>query len=561
MALFQHPKVESAVLDPVQPSRRTPAHALTRDLIFEPVASDSQAAPRAPSLKQPFANILTAGFFVLELCSLLRHAMWRDEMQVWLLAQHSHSFQELLYNKRYEGHPAAWYALVYLASRVSSNPLAMQLLHLVIASGTVYVLARYAPFTQVQKALLACGYFFLFEYATISRCYALGVLLLFCFCAVFYAGVRKRYVTLAFLLAMLAETSAYGAIIAAALALFVALEFLSEPGAFLWKNFRRIVAPAFIFAAGMALAASQMVVPHDSRFAAFLHFPLDRDSIETTLDSIWKGFVPIPELTNHFWNTNLVHEPLLFWLSLIILTTSLLFFARNWALLTAYSCGVGTMLIFRHIVKWGNSVRHDGHFFILFVACVWLAAESREKVFSSFRVGGIFARFFEKRQAMLTALFAIHAIVGIGATAEAFARPFSESKVTAQFLKTHHLDKMFIVGETDSFASSVVGYLDRAIYYYDERRMGSFVLWARPYPPKESVLDVAANKAAERREDVVAILNERPSTVPTNVHELASFEGGIVGDENYYLYLIQYKKSPEAALQQGRHAVDSPSGN
>jgi hypothetical protein len=546
MALIQHPSSENTTGGRRRPNP-PPTDALSPVLgreapaVAEEADSDSHSATAVRSSIPKFAIFLTLGFFFLQLCSLLRHAMWRDEMQVWLLAQHSHSFRELLYYKRYECHPAAWYSLVYLATRVSSNPLAMQLVHLVIASSTVYLLARYSPFTRVQKVLLACGYFLVFEYATISRCYALGVLLLFCFCAVFQPGARKRYFTLAFLLAMLAETSAYGAVIAVAMALFLALEFVSLPGWSFWENLRRIVAPAFLFAAGMALAASQMVVPKDSRFAAFLHFSLDPSDIELTLDSIWKAFLPIPKLTAHFWNTNFAHGPLVVWLSLLVLGVSVLFLTRNWTLLVTYCCGAAALLAFRHIVKWGGGVRHDGHLFLLFLACVWLAGKCPQKPLLNSQAGKIFGQFFKKRNAILTGLFAVHAIAGIGVTAVVLVRPFSQSEGTAQFLRTNHMDKMFIIGETDCLASAVVGYLNREIYYYDEGRMGSFVVWAAARPPKESVFEVAATKAAQQQQDVLAILSRRPAFIPANVQELASFEGSIVEDESYYLYRIQYQ--------------------
>src|SRR5580700_4131925 len=140
-----------------------------------------------------FAAALTAAFFLLELINILHHAMWRDEMQVWSFAEHSHSLRELLYLTRYEGHPAIWQLLVYSISGLFTNPLAMQFLHLAIATMTAYVVTRYSPFRLLEKVLLIFGYFLFYEYATISRDYALGILFLFSFCAVFQPGPQKRY--------------------------------------------------------------------------------------------------------------------------------------------------------------------------------------------------------------------------------------------------------------------------------------------------------------------------------------------------------------------------------
>jgi hypothetical protein len=79
----------------------------------------------------------------------------------------------------------AWLFSVYSISRLSSNPVAMQVLHLAIATMTAYGVARYSPFPRLRKVLIIFGYFLFYEYADISRDYALGILCLFSFCAVF----------------------------------------------------------------------------------------------------------------------------------------------------------------------------------------------------------------------------------------------------------------------------------------------------------------------------------------------------------------------------------------
>jgi hypothetical protein len=63
--------------------------------------------------KEPrFAAALTVVFALLELVNILHHAMWRDELYVWALCRHCHSVGDLLYLKRYDGHPDACYLLV-----------------------------------------------------------------------------------------------------------------------------------------------------------------------------------------------------------------------------------------------------------------------------------------------------------------------------------------------------------------------------------------------------------------------------------------------------------------
>ena len=104
------------------------------------------------------------GFFCLGLILLLRHEMWQDEWQAWLLAKESASLPELFRNLRYEGHPGLWHLGLYLVSRVTFNPLGMQLLHLLVATTAVYLFLKYSPFSRPQKILFILGYFPFYEY-------------------------------------------------------------------------------------------------------------------------------------------------------------------------------------------------------------------------------------------------------------------------------------------------------------------------------------------------------------------------------------------------------------
>ena len=104
-------------------------------------------------------NVLVIAFLVLGLIGVFNHEMWRDELQAWMIARDSSSLIDLYNNLRYEGHPSLWYIFLYAITRFTDNPLAMQLFHLLIASGTIYVFAKFSPFTKLQKILFTFGYF------------------------------------------------------------------------------------------------------------------------------------------------------------------------------------------------------------------------------------------------------------------------------------------------------------------------------------------------------------------------------------------------------------------
>src|SRR5438270_775858 len=125
-------------------------------------------------LAHPAAIVL---FFVAVVApTIARHEMWLDELNAWDVARDAHSVRGLFANMHYESHPALWYLVLYALTRFTSDPRAMQIFHLLIAAATAGVIAWHAPFTRLERWLLAFGYLFMYEYAVISRCYGLGVL-------------------------------------------------------------------------------------------------------------------------------------------------------------------------------------------------------------------------------------------------------------------------------------------------------------------------------------------------------------------------------------------------
>lgn len=98
-------------------------------------------------------------FVALGLLGILQHEMWRDEAEIWFIARDSDSLRHLFHNMRTEGHPALWYLLVYAVSRLSSDPLSMQLLHLTISCCSVGLILRYAPFSLRNRLPLCFGYY------------------------------------------------------------------------------------------------------------------------------------------------------------------------------------------------------------------------------------------------------------------------------------------------------------------------------------------------------------------------------------------------------------------
>jgi hypothetical protein len=517
----------------------------TAEAVVVPVARKT-SAKETVSVRS-FALGLTASFFLLELVNILHHGMWRDEIQVWSLSQRCHSLLEFLRLKRYEdlGHPDAWHLLVYPVSRFTSNPVAMQLVHLVVATITAYIVARYAPFPRLQRVLIVFGYFLFFEYATISRGYAFGVLCVFWFCAAFKPGAGKNYLKLAAILSLMAQANVHALMLALAFAAMLMFEVVwsREPRRFLFPGAGQAGFAAMLFAAAVLASIFRMRPPADSAFYPAWHLGLDPTSVGRTLAMMWKSFVPIPQLSRHFWNTNIVPSPMVVAaLSIPVLCVSVLFFVRKPTVLFLYAAGIGELLLFRH-VKYAGDLRHDGHGFILFLACAWLAYGFPDEKFPLPKIDGVARWFAPYKRGVFVGLLVVQVTAALIASAIALKVPFSQAKNTANFLRANHLDKMFILGEFDAPLATVAGYLGRDIYYPRGDRMGTYVIWdtKRLATPKKPMLELGKEKAAERHEDVLVILNHPSPVEDASAQEIASFTGSVVGSEDYYIYRARYE--------------------
>jgi hypothetical protein len=500
-----------------------------------------QSFLEAPSI-QWFSVLLTAAFSSIEVVNTVHHIMWRDELQVWMIARHSHSIAELISLKRYEGHPDAWFLLVYLITKVTANPLWMQVVHVFVASATAFVIARYSPFTRAQKMLIVFGYFLFFEYATISREYALGILGIFIFCAVFRPGPKKNYLLLAIILAFMCQTSIYAVIVALAFILAMVFEAIQTPSwrqavTSLWWQFPL---GALIVLSSLDLSVLHMHPPPDGGIADF-HRGLK--GLSDTLSMFWTGFIPIPQWTRTFWNTNILKVPgmsfhIMTFLALAVLGVSVLFFLRKPVALIAYAVGAAGLLLFKQFVFRGY-LRHDGFAFILFLACLWLAAAFPEKRFPQETLERIAKWFTPLRPEVLLTLLIVQAGVGLAASCAAWEIPFSEASSVAQFIRATKMDGWPIIGDQDVATSSVAADLNRKLFYVAGEREGDFVIWDKQrLDSTESVMAAATEMAGRLHHKVLVILSYPGDAVGKNVNEIASFQGAVVPDENYTLFVV-----------------------
>ena len=352
-------------------------------------ASPDSGARNAPrSLPAPAASRrwfpagLTAAYALVLAFGLAHHEMWGDELHTWLLARDSADPADLLANLKYEGHPALWYLLLMPLTRLTASPVAMQALHLVIASATVFLVARFAPFTRLQSALFAFGYFPLYEYGVISRSYALSLLLVVVAC-VFLRDRWRHPVRLGVALFLLSHTSVHGSILALAFLFGLGLDFLLQGRALIGDppaTLRRVCVAFLLALSGFLLSVAQLLPAPDiglggSRAPLVLHLHLDASHFADCLRLFaFVFFFPLGQ--DLFWMANvpfgLPNLDALYSIPVacLLLIAIIWGYRRRAVPLAIYLCSVFGLLSFFYVLYWG-SLRHHGFLLVAFLMLLW----------------------------------------------------------------------------------------------------------------------------------------------------------------------------------------------
>ena len=478
-----------------------------------------------------FPLALTLIFLLLGFVGVVHHEMWRDELQAWMIARDSASLAGLASTVNYEGHPISWYLGLYAITRFTHNPFAMQVFHILIASASIWVFAGFSPFTKLQKALFAFGFYPFYEYAIKSRGYALGILLLFLFC-VFYKDRSKRYILLSCILFLMCQTSVLGLLIAVSLQAMLIFELASSDGAFRKKIDKAAFAVMLmIFLAGVAVSLWQIMPPGDSTFAADWHLRFDALRMERILGLISRAYLSSPyywcfDLNSGAYQAEMLF-PNLYLSAALFLFLSAVFF-RKPKILFLYICGTAVFLTFFY-VKYAGFSWHHGHLYILLIACFWLSAFYPDTPVRK-RLGAVF----------VTIILAIHFYQGARVYVKDCFHPFSVAKAAARFIEDNGLRDMLIAGDLDYAVSPIAGYLDKKIYYLRQGRFASYVQWDDTCRKDYDPAGLREEPALQNKRSLL-IVNADLQEPPGYMTKIKEFTGSMVPDENYYLYLLDFE--------------------
>lgn len=502
-------------------------------------------------LKSP--TVVLFLFTLLGGLALSQHAFWRDEANPWLIARDSSTWGELWQNVRYEGHPILWYLCLVVLNYVTHSIFSMQLFHLLLGIGAVFLFWIHSPFKPVEKLLFTFGYFPFYEYLVISRNYVFGLLGFFLFCTLLPSR-KSTYIPIALVLGLTANSHAYALFIALCLGFTLFLEFIfdSQHRQHYFQASRRfdLMLSVLIFLGLTYLATYMILPPNDSLLHGGESFFLDFD-MHRVLWSIGRisgaYLLLIPKASS--WFDLILVDSLILGIVLLV-TISLL--KKPYVLCFYLLATISITFIFFY-GKYLGGFRHFGSLYIVLIVSLWMSHHFQENIllsryFDSKLIAGNTKLFHWIFMAILT----IHMVTGIAMNIRDLFVPWSASRAAATYMLQEGLEKEFIVASQDSHMAPISGYLERKLYYPEIESMGSFTLFlkTRHEVDTAAILSQTSEILSGDRlstnpipSRVVLLLNEALDLKTTidlaqnvKITPIAQFERSYIHDEKYFLY-------------------------
>ncbi len=455
------------------------------------------------------------------------HELWRDEAWLWSVARQSATLGDLFPPLARSGQGALFPVLAWMASLVSTSPRALQALHLGLVVAAAAVFWRQAPLSRLERTLFLAGYFPAYEYAVLSRHYAAGVLLLWL--ALAAMRTRRPALGVGLALGLLCQTTVYGCICAIALAcgwVFARSLRRDDAGTLTRSD---VVSGTCVGLAGAVAGLLQIVPLEGTSFAPGWTFDWNAAHARDVVFGVWRAMVPLPWPTLHFWNVNIL-EPWTAWHGVAGVAAIAASFALLWRRPVAlFTFGIGALgLLAFGYIKYVGLPRHQGHWWLLLMAALWLDLQARP---AQTRPAW--------QRGLLVVILATHVVAAAFASAVDLAHPFSNGLATADLLRAEGLEDAPLFGHREPPAATVALGLDRPLFSPSRGVYATHPDWG---PGQRELPDAevrCAARALARREgrDVVFVAN-RALPAWAELVFIGARTGAIVESEDFHVYRL-----------------------
>jgi hypothetical protein len=477
-------------------------------------------------------NILILSvFFVLSLIGIIHHEVWSDEAHHFLLARDNNSLPDLIKACHIEGHPLLWNIILFFITRISTNVFYMQLMHILINCITGYIICK-SSLSLWEKIFILFGYFLFYEYNIISRNYGLSSLLIF---ALVYQYLKNAtdLIKLAVLIFILANTHLFSLLVSVAFVITYMLTIKKED--LVQQNNRTIIIAIAIILSGWLISVYTIIPPinYGNKFISYDSSGyLSIARIFKIISVCFKGIFYIPYYNapgHHFENsfyflTLNLKTWTIYLLSIVAIIIPILIIRKD-RFARIFFCSF--LLVFTPVyffLPLVYSIRYYGFFYIVFVACYWIARPKIPKIL----IG------------VSSLIFLLQFINGIYAYCMDLYYPFSEAKNICNYIKEVKRpdESVFILDGTLRPGISV--YSGEKYFGIENGEPSSYCLWDASL--SDSLIKVKLNNALTLSQSSIIVANSTITNLidTSKVVKLTSFYNGIVNGENADIY--RYKK-------------------
>ena len=455
----------------------------------------------------------------------LRHMMWRDELQLWLVASKSNSLTQLVQNKQYEIRPYIWFLICWCFSRFTSNPEILKLFNYLLSLCFAYILLFKFKQNLSIRVIFLFGFLPIFGYSVIAEQYMLGSLIFLILIRRINTNTAPKWSYL--YLAIFANIDLFCLIVSTGMAIVI---FGSQIRENLSQNqnllkLRSVLVGPFCYLVASIFSVYSMWPPKDlnvgNRFinhsvieiakrmnSALVrsYFPFfNRDAGDVLNTSIFSILSLLALLAIFTLVLVVLQQNLIIGFGFAISNVLLLIwmgvgYAQYWwhfgPLLTTFFGGV---LLLNPLPKHGNKTGR-----VLYTTITLILFAQVIAVFSGPNLGVL------------------------------SARPYSNAKATAEYVSQICKADCTIIANAESTGASVSAYLGgRSLYYVNAQSFGTFAAWRKKVNQDSTWNDMIA---AAQKFDKSVLIASSMGAPPSDVQFIASFEGAVWSDEDFYVY-------------------------
>ena len=456
----------------------------------------SRAETRAARLGKPVRDLAgrykTLGVFAALLAiTTLRHEMWLDETQAWVIVRDSRNFLDVLHQLHYEGHAGLWYLLIFFPAHLFRSMVWMQGINYVLAVSMAWLVLREERMDSTLRVLVLFSFPVFFAMGSVSRDYVLSDILLLAASRCLRLEQPRHWLAMGLL--ALAINSHFLAI-PIALSIFVWMYWLYPEQS--WSVIKGKLKQWQFWLSLAILASALMACYFTLRPASDLYTPHYQHAGVTRfgylilgIGRVWHYFFPIP--LNMLPET--VQELLVPWehpswlamcltICLWLLVVSALSTARSrWFMLSTPPLWMAGVWATVHV----PTIFHATFISVIFVIALTLDTPRGKEDTPGRKERGWGPRFAPH---VLVTVLAVQTIMCAFAICSEWSQPFSGEKATAEWLKSAGLTTRPLVIQPDLIGPAILGYSGiRSAYYPACQCSGSFVILNRHRDPNRQV--------------------------------------------------------------------------